>query len=82
MKCPNCGETKDDYHFFKHRNKYDRFFFAAGIPHKDICWACGGPYKCVGCQQIKPHTEFRVGGGSVQTVEPLEFIDLRLRKTR
>jgi hypothetical protein len=62
MICPICGETKPDYHFFKHRNKYDKTFFANGIPKVDICWACGSSYKCVGCQQVKPHTEFRVGG--------------------
>lgn len=62
MKCFICGQIKPDYHFFKHRNKYDRAFFMNTIPVEDLCWDCGGPYKCAGCGKIKPASAFRVGG--------------------
>ena len=62
MKCETCGQTKDDYHFFKHRNRYDREFFLNIQPETDICWECAGPYRCIGCGEIKDASEFRVCG--------------------
>ena len=63
MKCVVCGEIKDDYQFFKFRNKFNKEFFHAGIPQTDgVCWHCAAPYKCVGCGEVKAADQFRIGG--------------------
>lgn len=61
--CSHCGQDKPRFHFFVYRGKYNREFFASGIPAKsDVCWACGGDYRCIACHEVKPHTSFRIQG--------------------
>lgn len=63
MKCTVCNTNKPNYHFFNFRGKYNRDFFAQGIPQSStVCFACAGDYRCLGCGEVKPHTEFRVQG--------------------
>lgn len=62
MICKHCGETKPDYEFFKPRNKYDKAFFLDTVPDGDVCWTCGGDYKCIGCGVVQPASAFRVMG--------------------
>lgn len=63
IKCSVCGQAKTDYNFFMFRHKYDKSFFANGLPRtNDVCWTCAGDYKCIHCGQVKDHTYFRVMG--------------------
>lgn len=62
MICRMCGEDKPPYEFFKPRGKYNKAFFAAGTPDGHTCWDCGGPYKCLGCGQVKPAADYRIQG--------------------
>lgn len=62
MYCRVCGEDKPKYHFFNPRGKYNKSFFANGIPDGHTCWDCGGDYRCLGCEQIKPANQFRIQG--------------------
>ena len=60
--CRVCGEDKPPYHFFKPRGKYNKAFFADGIPDGHTCWDCAGDYRCLGCGHVKPAYQFRIQG--------------------
>ncbi len=61
--CAVCGEDKAPYNYFNFRNKYDREFWANGIPgNNNTCFDCAGPYRCICCHEVKPATEFRLQG--------------------
>lgn len=63
MKCTVCGGDKAPYEFFRYINRYDRRFFAAGVPAKsDVCFDCAGDYTCIKCGVTQPSTEFRIQG--------------------
>ena len=72
--CSCCGFDKDPYEFFRYINKYDRRFFAAGIPPKsDICFDCAGDYECIKCHVTQPSTEFRIQGRICYTCQGIEI---------
>lgn len=62
MICRVCGEDKPPYHFFKPRGKFNKAFFANGVPDGHTCFDCAGDYRCVGCGQIWPSTAYRLQG--------------------
>lgn len=64
MKCPNCEQEHPDYEFYSPRGKATpatRWFFVNGWKNM-TCWECNGPYRCLGCGEIKAPSQFRVGG--------------------
>ena len=61
--CVECGRDLPPYHYFNFRNKYDRAFWANGIPsNNNTCFDCCGPYRCICCHEVKPASEFRLQG--------------------
>lgn len=62
IRCHVCGEDKPRYHFFSPRGRYNKEFFANGVPDGHTCWDCGGDYKCLGCGEVKPAHQFRIQG--------------------
>lgn len=62
MICKHCGQGLVNYHFFNPRNKFDKAFFAAGVPDGNTCFACAGDYQCIECKTVKPASEFRLQG--------------------
>ncbi len=61
MICKECGRDLPAYHFFNPRGKYNKHFFVRGVV-PNVCFDCAGPYRCAGCNEIKPAGEFRVQG--------------------
>lgn len=62
MKCNHCQLDLANYHFFNPRNKFDKAFFAAGLPDGSTCFACAGDYRCIKCNVVKPADAFRLQG--------------------
>ena len=63
ITCSKCGLSKPDYNFFRYVNKYDKAFFTAGIPTtSNVCFECGGPYRCIVCGEVKHSLNFRIMG--------------------
>ncbi len=62
MKCRKCGQDKLDYHFFAFKGWYVKEFFANPLSLSGQCFDCNGPYKCLKCGEVKPASDFRIGG--------------------
>lgn len=62
IRCMKCGQDYPPYYFFSPRGKYNKTFFASGIPLSHVCWYCAAPYRCVQCGEIREASEFRVMG--------------------
>lgn len=61
--CAVCGEDKPHYNFFHFTGKYDESFFTRQRSAKsNVCFACGGPYRCIYCGDVKDASEYRVQG--------------------
>ena len=61
MTCKTCGRDLPPYHFFNPRGKYNKHFFIHGVV-PNMCFECAGPYRCAGCNEIKPASAFRIQG--------------------
>jgi hypothetical protein len=63
--CDTCGRDLPPSHYFMHRGSKDHggfFITAKARLSNKTCFECAAPYKCLGCNEIKPASEFRIGG--------------------
>lgn len=63
--CDTCGRDLPPSHFYWHRGSKDHggFFITDKARYSNkTCFECAAPYKCLGCGEIKPASEFRIGG--------------------
>lgn len=63
--CDTCGRDLPPSYFYMHRGSKNHggFFITEKARYSNTtCFECAAPYKCLGCDEIKPASEFRVCG--------------------
>lgn len=66
--CSCCGQDKTAYNFFNgKRGREMRVFIVNPNWSTSRCFECNGDYRCLGCLQVQPASQFRVGGRFCQS---------------